>query len=197
MDDALLWNRFQQGDTESLGQLMTQHYTTLIHYGTKFNRNTDFIRDCMQDMFVELWNRRATLSPLTASQVRPYLMTMLRRLLHQHHLHQQRIGFQDVSDGDESSLFAISFPPEEQFIDSETVQINKVRIGQLLDELPRRAKEAIYLRFYEELDRSAIAGIMGISEQSVSNLFQTTFRHLRQQMNAELFWLCLLLHFIS
>ncbi|MBD2702069.1 sigma-70 family RNA polymerase sigma factor [Spirosoma sp. BT702] len=194
-DDALLWHQFQQGDSASLGKLMTKHYTALIHYGTKFNRNTDFIRDCMQDIFVELWNRRATLSSLSTAQVRPYLMTMLRRLLHQHYLDQQRYDFQPISEDSDTSFFDISFSPEDQFISNENLHQHANRVGQLLDKLPRRAKEAIYLRFYENLDRSSIAQIMGISEQSVSNLFQTTFRQLRQQINTEFFWLCLLLFY--
>jgi RNA polymerase sigma factor (sigma-70 family) len=194
-DDALLWRQFQQGDSASLGQLMTKHYTALIHYGTKFNRNTDFIRDCMQDIFVELWNRRTKLSLLSATQVRPYLMTMLRRLLHQSYLDKQRYDFQPISEDSDPSIFEISFSPEDQFITNENLHQHANRVGQLLDKLPLRAKEAVYLRFYENLDRSSIAQIMGISEQSVSNLFQTTFRQLREQIKPELFWLCLLLFY--
>lgn len=194
-DDALIWHQFQQGDSVALGQLMTKHYAALFHYGTKFSRNTDIIRDCMQDIFVELWNRRASLSALTTAQVRPYLMTMLRRLLHQHHLEYQRYDYQSALEENNTSFFDISFSPEEQFIDNESLHQHANRIGKLLDKLPNRAKEAVYLRFYENLDRSSIARIMGISEQSVSNLFQTTFRQLRQQINPEFFFLCLLLSY--
>ncbi|GAB4023986.1 RNA polymerase sigma factor [Spirosoma koreense] len=194
-DDALIWHQFQQGDSVSLGQLMTKHYAALFHYGTKFSRNTDLIRDCMQDIFVELWERRASLSALTTAQVRPYLMTMLRRLLHRHHLEYQRYDYQSAPEEGNSSFFDISFSPEEHFIENERLHLHASRIGKLLDKLPRRAKEAVYLRFYENLDRPSIARIMGISEQSVSNLFQTTFQQLRQQINTEFFVLCLLVSY--
>ncbi len=194
-DDALLWERFRAGDAGPLGELMSIHYTALLRYGTKFSRDTNFVRDCMQDVFVELWNRRATLSPLTSPQVRPYLMTILRRLLHKAYLRQQQIDFQDISENSSLPAFVVSFTHEDQLIDDEKTRGNLSRIRQLLDNLPRRSKEVIYLRFYDNLDRPAIAQIMGISEQSVSNLLQETLRLLRRHINAEQFWLLLLLCF--
>lgn len=191
VDDAGLWQAFQGGSSESLGQLMTRHYDALYYYGTKFSRDTDFLRDCIQDVFVELWQRRRTISSLVTAQVKPYLMTMLRRLVHQEYKRQQQFSFQEPTD----SLpdFEIEFSVEDKLIDAEKTQHNIIRINQLLNQLPRRCKEAIYLRFYENLDRPMIAHIMGISEQSVSNLFQEAFRLLRQHMKAEIFWLGLLL----
>ena len=47
-DDALLWEQFRYGDAGSLGELVSTHYTALLRYGTKFSRDTDFVRDCMQ-----------------------------------------------------------------------------------------------------------------------------------------------------
>jgi DNA-directed RNA polymerase specialized sigma24 family protein len=43
------------------------------------------------------------------------------------------------------------------------------------------------------MDRAAIAQIMGISEQSVSNLFQEAFRFIRRQVTSDQFWLLWLL----
>lgn len=192
-DDALLWEQFRAGDAGSLGELMSTHYTALLRYGTKFSRDTDFVRDCMQDVFVELWNRRATLSSLPSPQVRPYLMTMLRRLLHKAYVQRQQFDFQGFFDDDSLPAFAVSFTHEDQLIDDEKTRGNLSRIQQLLDNLPRRSKEVVYLRFYDNLDRPAIARIMGISEQSVSNLLQETLRLLRRHSNAEQFWLLVLL----
>ncbi|KAB7731792.1 sigma-70 family RNA polymerase sigma factor [Rudanella paleaurantiibacter] len=189
VDDALLWHRFQRGDTTALGQLMSAHYSALLHYGSRFTRNTDNIRDCIQDTFVELWNRRDTLRSLTGGQVKPYLMTVLRRLLHQTYLHESR--FTLLLSTDEAATE--SFSPEDRLIEQETGQLSNARIRQLLDELPRRSREAIYLRFFDNLDRAAIAQIMGISEQSVSNLFQEAFRFIRRQATSDQFWLFWLL----
>ncbi|ARK10639.1 sigma-70 family RNA polymerase sigma factor [Fibrella sp. ES10-3-2-2] len=194
-DESMLWHRFQAGDSDALGELMARHYTTLLRYGTRFTRDTDCIRDCMQDVFVELWNRRDTLRSLGAGQVKTYLMTVLRRLLHEQYLNQSRFSFLNVDD--DALPLSASFSPEDQLISAEMNTTNADRIRQLVSRLPQRAKEAIHLRFFDNLDRQAVAQIMGISEQSVSNLLQEAFRLLRQQTSTEQFWMVLLPLFLA
>ncbi|QIP12956.1 hypothetical protein G8759_10130 [Spirosoma aureum] len=135
-DDALLWAQFQQGDPIALGKLMTRNYTALIQYGTRFNREKDDIRDCIQDVFVDLWNCRTTLSRLTTSQVLPYLMAMLRRLLHKKHLLRQRVSLISIADEYEDTRFNISFSAEDQLIEAERDHANAQHIQQLTNQLP-------------------------------------------------------------
>lgn len=177
-DECALWHRFQQGDSDALGQLMAMHYAALLHYGTRFTRNTDAIRDSLQDVFVELWHRRENLRLLTAGQVKPYLMTTLRRLLHARHIDGQRFALAPLAD--DSERLPTTFSPEEQLIDDESHTETIHRVRQLIDRLPPRAREAVHLRFFDNLDRPAVAQIMGISEQSVSNLLHEAFRSMRQ-----------------
>ncbi len=191
----MLWQRFQTGDSDALGELMARHYTALLRYGTRFTHDTDCIRDCMQDVFVELWNRRDTLRSLGAGQVKPYLMTILRRLLHEQYLNQSRLSFLNADDN--ALPLSASFSPEDQLINAEMNTTNADRIQLLVGRLPQRAKEAIHLRFFDNLDRQAVAQIMGISEQSVSNLLQEAFRLLRQQTSTEQFWMVLLPLFLA
>ena len=186
-DESALWHRFQQGDSDALGRLMAMHYPALFHYGSRFTRNTDSIRDGMQDVFVELWNRRENLRLLATGQVKPYLMTMLRRLLHEQPLDQE--GFTLVQLTDESAQLPATYSPEEQLITDERHSHTSHRIRQLIDRLPPRAREAVHLRFFDNLDRVAVAQIMGISEQSVSNLLQEAFRLLRQRTDVREFLL--------
>ena len=63
---------------------------------------------------------------------------------------------------------------------------------QLLEKLPRRQKEVIYLKFFQELDRDQIAAVMAIAPQTVSNLMQLAIKQLRQYNSVELLVLVLL-----
>jgi RNA polymerase sigma factor (sigma-70 family) len=49
----------------------------------------------------------------------------------------------------------------------------------LINVLPKRQKEIIYLKFFENLGREEIADIMQISPQAVSNLLQKALKNLR------------------
>jgi RNA polymerase sigma factor (sigma-70 family) len=53
------------------------------------------------------------------------------------------------------------------------------KITALLNELPKRQKEVIYLHYFEEMDYNQIAAVMGINYQSVLNLTQKALQKLR------------------
>ena len=53
------------------------------------------------------------------------------------------------------------------------------KIAELLNQLPKRQKEVIYLHYFEDLDYSQIAEIMAINYQSVLNLTQKALQKLR------------------
>src|SRR6201985_3714086 len=73
----------------------------------------------------------------------------------------------------------IDFSPEEIVVRNEEYENLQTRIAALLNELPRRQKEVIYLRYFEEMDYTQIAEVMGIHYQSVLNLTQKALLKLR------------------
>jgi hypothetical protein len=38
-DDKIIWQRFLAGEVEAFDHLMTLHFRTLFHYGSKFSRD--------------------------------------------------------------------------------------------------------------------------------------------------------------
>jgi RNA polymerase sigma factor (sigma-70 family) len=73
----------------------------------------------------------------------------------------------------------IGFSPEEIVIKREEYTELQGKIEQLLNELPKRQKEVIYLRYFEDMDHAQIAAVMGINYQSVLNLAQKALQKLR------------------
>jgi RNA polymerase sigma factor (sigma-70 family) len=59
----------------------------------------------------------------------------------------------------------------------------------VLNGLPPRQREIMYLRFYENLDFENISQIMEISKQSVHNLLQKAYKNFRAE------WVVLLIAF--
>ena len=72
--------------------------------------------------------------------------------------------------------------------DLETMELG-TRIKQVLNGLPPRQREIMYLRFYENLDFENISQIMEISKQSVHNLLQKAYKNFRAE------WVVLLIAF--
>ena len=178
--DNIIWDRFLKGDKIAFEELMKTHFTALFHYGTKFSKDKEFIKDCIQDLFLQLWESRQNLS--NDVRVKPYLMASLRRRIHRATL---PIHFSDALT-DSKDIFEIEFSIEEKFIQDESTLVLTQKIKYVLERLPKRQKEVIYLKFFQELEREQIAKIMDVAPQTVSNLLQMAVKQLKKRWVTEL-----------
>ena len=190
-DDNVIWQRFLAGEVDAFDRLMTLHFKTLFHYGSKFSKDKEFVKDNIQDLFLILWERRKNLSSEIA--VKPYMMASLRRLMHRNA--KSRPTVSDLAFEDNGN-FEIEFSVEEEYIENESSLRITQELKRLLDELPERQKEVIYLKFFQEMDRSQIAEIMSISPQTVSNLLQIAIKQLKRYWKAEFLTLFLVQFFV-
>jgi len=189
-DDKVIWQRFLAGEVEAFDHLMTLHFRTLFHYGSKFSKDKEFVKDSIQDLFLLLWERRQNLSSDIA--VKPYIMASLRRLMHRSVT--SRLSLSDSSVEEMNGNFDIEFSVEQEYIENESSLVITQKLKKLLDELPLRQKEVVYLKFFQEMDRSQISEVMNISPQTVSNLLQIAIKQLKKHWKSE-FLALLFIHF--
>lgn len=67
-----------KGDTKPLEVLYKRHYELLLNFGLKYVSDEEFVKDCIQDLFVKLCSS-TRLSP--TDYVRSYLLTSLKNLI--------------------------------------------------------------------------------------------------------------------
>ena len=181
-ETEVLWQRFLNSDVEAFELLMNSHFRDLFHYGSKFSKNQEFVKDSIQDLFLTLWEKRSKLSDNVP--VKAYLMASLRRMMHRSALVQNRLHGESAEGTDE--IFDVEFSVEQKYIESESTHLRSLRIRQSLEELPKRQKEVIYLKYFQEMDRTQISEIMGVSPQTVSNLLQIALGQLKKHFKVEL-----------
>jgi RNA polymerase sigma factor (sigma-70 family) len=126
----------------------------------------ELIKDCLHDLFVELWRNHATIGPTTS--VKYYLMASIKRKLIRHmetqmknHVHHSNY-MMDYMEADHSQE-AILIKYEEE------IRTNK-QLALCLNMLSKRQREAISLRFFQNMDTDQISDSMKINPQSVYNL---------------------------
>lgn len=177
-NDVQLWNEFRSGSKASFGRLIRAHYRSLYAYAKKFRKDQEFVKDCLQDLFLELWKNRSNLG--ATPYVRSYLFKSVRnkmvRALQQNKWHLQTTPI------DENYQFQVEFSIEHHLIREQTLRDTTLRISRILNALPKRQKEIIYLRFYENLEIAEIVEIMGINRQSAYNLIHKAIENLQTQI---------------
>jgi RNA polymerase sigma factor (sigma-70 family) len=172
--DEYLWLCFREGDHEAYALLLRHHANLLFNYGSKFSKDEDFIKDCIQDVFFELWNRREKIKQ--AACVKAYLFKALRLRIFRE---QSKWNNTELFEG--SQIIDEYFNIEAHLIHEQTSTEIAVKLKEILGSLPQRQKEILYLHFFEDVDHEEIARIMGLNRQSVYNLLYRSICALRKK----------------
>lgn len=173
LSDDALWLRLRANDKNALGLLAEQHYRALFHYGTKLTSNHALIQDCIQDLFLIIWEKRQT-APVPQS-VRAYLFVALRNNI----LRQVKQDNQCETIGESDVVTDWMADPESLYVQAEHEQTVQTNLQQAMERLPKRQREAIYLKYYENLSYQEIATVMGLNRQVVANYLQNALHNLR------------------
>lgn len=172
-----LWRDYRQGSSMAFEQLVRHFYRDLHFYGSRFTRDSDLLKDCLQDLFLDLWAYRSKV--VQTDYVRPYLYKSLRRKIYQQALpgttevSRELLPFEEHNDNDLTA--------EQLLIQTELSEYRAGRLNTLLQRLSARQREAIYLKFYAELNNEAIADILQVNKQSVANLIHRGLSRLREE----------------
>lgn len=174
MKENALWLKFISGDKKALSYIFKMYYKELYNYGLKFTNDADFTMDSIQDLFLKLWNNRNHLE--NVSEFKPYLFKSLRNKI----IDNLKLipKYDSLNENQDQDLF-IDFSHEEFIISRQLTKEKKEKLLQALNKLSPRQREAVYLRFFEELDFETIATIMKTNVQSVRNTLHRAMTSLR------------------
>jgi RNA polymerase sigma factor (sigma-70 family) len=170
-----LWRKSQLDDHLAFTSLMNKTYKLLFSYATKFTKDRELIKDCLQNLFSDLWEKRN--KPSQINYIKIYLLTSLRNNL-------IRIIKTSRKYSVEEDLSVLLEYSDYKNIERDTVtneygkQLeNEFRFA--IKQLSDRQQEVIFLKFYEGLSNEEIAQIMGIGRQPVANMLYKALLNLR------------------
>lgn len=169
------WRRFKDGDVKALEGIYRDHIKSLINYGLRITPDLNLVKDCIQDLFIELWKNRQNLAD--TDQPKYYLFRALRNKLSRAVTHQSFVSEAEMQLPSNDLL--TNHIELEMLAREQEIQTRKT-LQQLLEKLPRRQQEVIYLRFYHNFPYEVIASTMNMNYQSVLNLVQRALKALRQ-----------------
>jgi RNA polymerase sigma factor (sigma-70 family) len=173
------------GDDKSLENIYRTYVKTLFHYGSKFTNDKEFVIDCIQEVFVDLFVHRKNLGE--TNNIKLYLFLSLKRKI----IHSlQKKGFVQFLP-DEALPFLSNYSTEEEISDKESDMVLLSKLSKALETLSLCQKEAIYLRFSCELKYEEICQIMDLNYQSVRNLVHRSIEKLRKILVCSSFFLLL------
>ncbi|NML64963.1 sigma-70 family RNA polymerase sigma factor [Hymenobacter sp. RP-2-7] len=173
--DAPLWNDFLAGSKQAFERIFLAHYDELYRYGMRLLGDEEAVKDCIQNLFQRLWQRRQGLGPV--AETRPYLFTALRHHITDERRAQKRRSALQTGYLDEAP---VQHSPEDFLIAQQLTSEQQAQLLAALGQLSNRHREALHLKFFDGFGYDRIAEIMDLNPQSVRNLVHQAIKRLRQ-----------------
>jgi len=175
--DTELWQAFRAGDPRADEYLYRKYVKALYGYGMGLCADPELVSDCIQDLFVYLFLHRETLGEVKSTG--SYLFASFRRRLLEMIKQQRRFvseeGYWPLASGE------LRDATDSELIQEQTDGERRQALQVLIDKLPTRQREALYLLYYEKMDYPAVAQVMGLETKTVYNLLYEAMTRLRQQ----------------
>lgn len=173
-DEKVLWEAFKNGDLAACEQIFRFYYRDLYGYGLKLSGRPGLVKDCIQELFLTLWDRREHLG--AAYSIKAYLLASLRRVL------LKKLKQDRKKTELRQSNIGIQFSVEELIIQDEQDSHQRRILYQALERLPDRQKEVLYLKYFNGMSYDEIEEILSINYQSIHNHMYRAVTRLRAIM---------------
>lgn len=168
MDERGLIERIQQGDVAAFEQLFRAYHPRLCGFAFSMLRDRAVSEELVQDLFMNIWEKRARLEVRTS--VRAYLFGALRNgALNRSARVRMEQNWSEASAQTEAVAAA-------EYSDTG----ERVRVA--VAALPAACRNALTLRWQEDMSYAEIAEALGISVKTVENNLARARALLREKL---------------
>lgn len=173
-DDSEIWDAFRAGNEKSFAHIYNQYVEDLYRYGLKFYNHPHDVKDCIQDLFIKLYNNRANLG--STDNIQLYLFRALKnRLIDLYYSQRSSVSVDEIP-------FEIMGEDGIELGEDWNDIVKRKKLQKGMEALTARQKEAIYLRFTKEMQLEEISSLLDMNYQSVRNLIYRSIEKLRKEL---------------
>lgn len=169
----------KEGNKDAFLTIYHENYNILFSYGFSLCCDKELTKDCIQEMFLEIWKTRVSINQ-DVQNVRSYLCTWLRRKISRTHSRTiKERSSEEFSENYENN----ELPYEEVLIAFQDTAEKKEKLTCALENLTKKQLEIIRLKFFENLSYSEIAAKTSLTIRTVYNTIYIAIQHLREDSN--------------
>lgn len=176
MADRQIWDTFKAGSKAALIFIYECYFDALYAYGHQFSRDSEMVKDCIQELFEEINESKKRLSH--TNSIRHYLFKALKYKILKALKKQSKVLSEQSYQHGLSFDFEISV---EQTIINRQLQEEKIQsLNNAIAHLTDRQKEVIFYFFYEGFDMEQIKQLMHFkSVKAAQNIVYRAIKQLR------------------
>ena len=172
-DKPLSFENFQNYES-FYAEVYQQMFQSLFSYGMQICGNRELVKDCIQELFSELWKNKKTLTKIKT--IKPYLLKCHKRKI------KRELGKGKRLFVEGSFEFEISH--EVKLIQDQKIIRKQQLLNKSLKSLTERQREAIYLKFYGNLGYVEVAQVLNIKTKATYKLISRALSSLKVAMTS-------------
>lgn len=170
------WQEIRNGDPDAMKLLYQGCYQELYAFGFKMIADKDSVKDCLHEIFCDIWQRRALIGEVI--NVNAYLKTCVRNHLLKKIKQEQKTT--QINEQDLENLTEHSY--EQLLIDSEIDADSKAKMWRAINKLTPTQREIVKLKFFDELNYEAISLMLNLKPRTVYNHIYTAICTLKSEL---------------
>ena len=174
-DHIRLFSKFIEGDDEAFSFFYEFFINDLYAYGISLGGEKEVVKDAIQDLFLKIYFEEKNFSSI--DHLKYFLLKSIKNRLY--NIYKSKAVSASTAISEDVLEFSIATTVLDEIIDEEDRTIIKQQVDALLLNLTARQKEAIYLRFIQELEYEEIAEIMNITQHAARKLISRSLKRLR------------------
>ena len=176
-EDKRLLNGLRAGDKEALRRIYEKYIDDLLRVAASLLSDIQSAEDCLHDVFVDFAG--SVDGSMIHSNLKSYLISCVANRARDQ-LRKQIM--QSKSHKDQLCSQSISINPTKQLIESE----ESARVFAALAELPYQQREVFVLHIQGQMKFREIAGLLGLSINSVQSRYRYAIEKLRTILKEEI-----------
>ena len=161
-------------ESEAFANIYNMYVNDLLSFGISLGFNEDTCRDAVHDVFYKMYRDKNNL--IHVKDAKSYLFRSFRNQLFNIHNKTSRVS----PLTDEETPFTTNITILDTIIGKEELEKLQLTVSELLNELTPRQREAIYLRYMQEMDYEDIAEILKMNSNSARRLVHRGIKALRE-----------------
>ena len=175
-DDIFIWNEFLAGNDRAYEFIYKKYAQILFTCGLTLTDRQDLVKDCIQDIFVHIYENRKNLGE--TNNIRRYLTSALKNAIlmafrkqNSYNRFKNSIDEDDLTDNDTVI---------DKIISLEEEMAQKAIVDNIWSIITARQKEIVYHRYVEGLSLTEIAELQNMDYQSVANIIHRAIKKIKK-----------------
>lgn len=169
--------KLQKGDEEAFSFFYKFFINDMYAYGKSLGVEDDYVMDAIQDVFLKFFFNKPRFN--SVAHFKFFLLKSLKNKLYDFFKYKPFSNTTDIQH--DAFNFSIKTTILDEIIEDEDRVVVQQKIEKLLNSLSPLQKEAVYLRYIQELEYAQISEMMGRNETSIRKLVSQAINKIRKE----------------